>query len=762
MSLFGTRVARVEDERFLTGAGGYGDDLPLAGALHATFVRSQLPHARIVAVDTSGVAEVEGAQAFTAADLDLGVLPLPSPSMNRHMGRPILASEVVRHAGEAIAVVVCEDPQRLEDAVERVEVELDELPAVADAEAALAGDPLLFPAAGTNVCGELPAAPPDAHLFDSCEVVVSTTFRSQRQASCPIECRTAAAVWADDRLTAWVSTQTPNGARDALAAALGLDPEQVRLLLPDVGGGFGPKIGAGVEAVIVAALARKLGRPVRWAETRSENMLALGHGRAQIQRLTLGGSRAGDVEAYRLEILQDAGSYPAEGATLPELTALCASGTYAIPRIETSGRFVVTNTTPTVAYRGAGRPEAIQGIERAMDLFAAELGLDPAEVRRRNLIAPGAFPYTTAAGATYDSGEYERALDLALETAGYADLRAEQRRRREAGDPRQLGIGVALYMEIANPTGEAEWGAVELTPDGGARVRSGLGPTGQGHHTALKMLVADRLGLPFEAITVITGDTDLVPRGVGTYGSRSLQVGGTAVDGAATRLVERARELAAERLEAAAADVELDPGRGAFRVVGVPGAAVSWAELAEGLADRDRLGELAIEEDFDPPGPTWPFGAHVAVVEVDTETGKVALQRLIAVDDCGPVLNPVLAEGQRHGGIAQGAAQALLEEMAYDEDANPQTDTFVTYPVISATDLPMFELATTETPTHVNALGAKGIGESATIGSTPAVHGAVLDALAPLGVRDLDMPAAPQRVWRAIADAAGAAALSRG
>jgi carbon-monoxide dehydrogenase large subunit len=451
-----------------------------------------------------------------------------------------------------------------------------------------------------------------------------------------------------------------------------------------------------------------------------------------------------------MKILQDSGAYPDIGAILPMLTRMCASGPYAIPRIEVDATSVVTNTTPIVPYRGAGRPEATQAIERAIDVFAHEAGLDPAVVRRKNLIPADAFPYETASGARYDTGDYGRALDMALEQAGYDELRAEQRRRRESGAATQIGIGLSAYIEITNGFAEPEWGGVAITGGGGAEVRTGLGPTGQGHQTALAMLVSDRLGLPLDAITVKHGDTDLIPRGTGTYGSRSLQAGGAAISGAAVKVLEKAKELVADELEASAADIRLDADRGVFHVAGVPGRSVSWGQLAQSLEADDRLAELAIEEDFKPAAPTWPFGAHLAVVEVDTETGKVRLVRMVCVDDCGVILNPLLVDGQRHGGIAQGVAQALMEEFAYDELANPVTDNFVTYSPISAAELPAFELHAMETPTPVNPLGAKGIGESTTIGSTSAAHNAVIDALFPLGVRDVEMPTTPQRVWLAI------------
>jgi carbon-monoxide dehydrogenase large subunit len=751
MSILGNRVRRSEDPRFITGTATFGDDVEAQGALHATFVRSILPHARITKIDTSAVSEIPGARAFTAADVGLDPLPLAMPGLNEGMPRPVIVDDVARFAGEIVAVVVTEERMQGPDAAELVVVDAEELDAVPDAQTAIDTSTHLFPEAGTNVCAAFPAEEPDAGLFDDCEVVVTTNFTSQRLASCPMECRVAVSSWGDDgRLTHWATVQTPHATRDALAGALGLEPSQVRVRVPDVGGGFGPKGAAAPEDILVAWLARELGCPVRWTETRTENMLALGHGRAQHQELTLGGDRDGTLKAYRMKILQDSGAYPDIGAVLPMLTKMCASGPYAIPKIEVDAKSVVTNTTPLTAYRGAGRPEATQAIERAIDVFALEAGLDPADVRRRNLIPADAFPYATASGARYDSGDYERALDLALEHAGYRELRAEQQRRREAGNARQLGIGLCVYIEITNGFAEPEWGSVEITADGGAIVRTGLGPTGQGHQTALAMLAAERLGVPFEAIAVEHGDTDVIPRGTGTYGSRSLQAGGAAVSGAAIKVAEKGKELAADVLEASPADLRLDVDRGVFHVAGVPGKTVSWKEMAEGLEADGRLGELAIEEDFKPASPTWPFGAHLAVVEVDTETGKVKLVRMVCVDDCGTIVNPLLADGQRHGGVAQGVAQALMEEFAYDELGNPVTDNFVTYSPISAAELPAIELVSMETPTPINPLGAKGIGESATIGSTSAAHNAVIDALTPLGVRDVEMPTTSQRVWQAI------------
>jgi carbon-monoxide dehydrogenase large subunit len=766
MSILGNRVTRSEDPRFITGTATFGEDVQLPGMLHVTFVRAISPHARIASIDTSAVAQIPGARAFTAkggpsgeaagagTTIDLPVMPHAMPGLNEQMTRPVIAKDTVRYAGEIVAVVLTEERLQGPDAAELVVVELDDLEPVPDPQTAVKGESLLFPDAGTNVCAAFPAEEPDDRLFDDCEVVVNATFRSQRLASCPMECRVAIASWGEDgRLEHWASSQTPHGTRDALAGALGVDATQVRVRVPDVGGGFGPKGGASVEDILVAWLAREVGRPVKWTETRSENMVALGHGRAQHQELTLGGDRDGTLKAYRMKILQDSGAYPDIGAILPMLTKMCASGPYAIPKIEADAQSVVTNTTPIVPYRGAGRPEATQAIERIIDVFAREAGLDPAEVRRKNLIPSDAFPYATASGAHYDSGDYAKALDLALEHSKYDELRAEQKRRRESNGATQMGIGLCAYIEITNGFAEPEWGGIGITKDGGATVRTGLGPTGQGHQTALAMLVSDRLGIPLDKITVKHGDTDLIPRGTGTYGSRSLQAGGAAIDGASVKVLDRAKELVADELEASPADIQLDPDRGVFHVAGVPAKSVSWGQLASSLDADDRLAELAMEEDFKPASPTWPFGVHVAVVEVDTETGKVKLARMVCVDDCGVVLNPLLVDGQRHGGIAQGVAQALMEEFAYDELGNPQTDNFVTYSPISAAELPAFELVSMETPTPVNPLGAKGIGESTTIGSTSAAHNAVIDALAPLGVRDVEMPTTSQRVWRAIQDA---------
>jgi carbon-monoxide dehydrogenase large subunit len=751
--VIGQRVRRREDPRFLTGAGRYVDDLRLDGALHVGFVRSPWAHARILSLDVSPAAALEGVQAFAAADIDLRPIPpLPMLELDERMARPPVAAEKVRFAGEIVAVVLAPTRELAADAAELVEVDYEPLAAVTDPVRAVEDELLLFEEVGSNLCGRQAPERPDPQLTSRCEVSASGTLVSQRIAACPIEPRaTAAQLQEDGRVTVWLSTQTPHQDRDGLAAALGIDNAAVRVIAPDVGGGFGGK-GLDVEDVLVAWLARRTGRPVRWTETRSENLVAMHHGRAQRLEFEIGGRRDGTVQALRLRILQDAGAYPGIGAFLPRLTALMASGVYAFEAIEVELTAVVTNTTPTGAVRGAGRPEATQVVERAIDAFARECSLDPAEVRRRSFIQASSFPFTTRSGATYDSGDYAAALDRVLAAAGYEQLRAQQAQRRESGDQRQLGIGLSSYVEITNGINETEFGAVEITADGGALVRTGSFSQGQGHETTFAQIVAERLGLELERVTVIKGDTDRVARGTGTYGSKSTQIGGGAAASASEQLVERAKELAAAELEASPQDMRLDLDRGRFHVAGAVEPSLGWGELAGSLQAQGRLGELQIQTDFT-AAPTFPFGTHLALVEVDLETGGVRLLRMVALDDAGLIINPLVAEGQVHGGLAAGIAQALYEELAYDEDGNPQNANLVTYTMPSAGDLPSFELIAMQTPTPLNPLGVKGIGESGTIGATPAVHGAVLDALAPYGVREIQMPATGERVWRALRDA---------
>ena len=751
-SILGTRVRRVEDPEFLTTGAVYTEDLVderLQGALRATFVRSPIAHARIASIDTSAAAQAPGCVAvITARELE-GV-PEQRPIMGAYPGetaQPLLAKDTVRFVGEPVAVVVTDDRYAGEDVAELVEIDYDPLPVVVDPKAALAGETLLFPELGSNIVLSRPAKT-DGDIFADCDVQVSAEIVNQRVAVAPLEVRSAAAVWGpDERLTAWIPNQGAQETRSRMSALLGLPSEQIRIITPAVGGAFGAKFGADPEHAVVGWLARHLGRPVTWVETRSENMVAMTHGRAQIQNVTIGGNREGKITAYRLDVLQDSGAYPRFGAMLPMLTLLMAPAVYDIERLELSFTSVVTNTTPVGAYRGAGRPEATAAIERAVDLFAAEIGMDPAEVRRRNLLPAFTEPYKSKGGALYDSGDYPMALKTLLDTAGYEQLRREQAERRERGDITQLGIGLSVYVEITGGGDESgppnENATVEVHADGSATILTGTSPHGQGHSTAWAMLASEELGIPVDRITVKWGDTDLVPVGGGTGGSRSLQQGGAAVRQASLELVEIARARASELLEVAPEDLVVDHDAAGLAVRGVPGAGVSFAQLAE-------KEPLLVRTVFSAPGATYPFGAHLALVEVDTETGKATLTRLMALDDAGRILNPLLAEGQRHGGLAQGAAQALLEEVRYDEGGNPTTTTFAEYPIVSAPEVPSFELVTTETPTGYNPLGAKGIGEAGSIGSTPAVQNAVVDAVAHLGVRHVDMPTSPMRIWSAI------------
>ena len=758
MSILGNRVLRKEDPKFLTVGGTYTADLRepiLDGAVHATYVRSTMAHAKIVRVDKSGALGAPGVIAVYDA-ADLGLVPVPSP-FNPTVAHLLLAGDVVRYVGEPVAVVLTERADQGEDAAERVVVDYEPLEALIGIEEALASATIIYPTAGSNLVMDSammgrPAITDDT-FFEGCEVVVRAKLVNQRVAPCPLEVRAGAAAWTESgRLIQYLCTQHAQGAHAVVAGINGVEPSQVRIITPDVGGGFGAKIGVYPEELLLGVLSKRVGRPVRWQETRSENMLAMGHGRAQVQNVAIGGTRDGKVLAYRLEVLQDCGAFADFGMVLaPFMTLPMSSGVYAIPKIECQSKSVITNTTPTVPYRGAGRPEATAAIERAMDMYAREIGLDPVDVRRKNLIPKFMEPHTTSAGQAYDVGDFAGALDRLLAKAGYKELRATQASRRKTGGPVQLGIGVSVYVEITGgvpPFGDAA--KIEVLPSGKARVYTGTSPHGQGHLTAWSMIASSETGIAFDDIEVVYGDTDLVPEGGGTMGSRSLQQGGVAVHQAAVQLVDKARELAAHVLEANPDDIVLDKGKGSFHVSGTPAVSKSWADLA---AASGNDGSLTVETRFTAAGASFPFGAHLSVVEVDTDTGQVKLIRHVACDDAGRVLNPMLLEGQIHGGIGQGAAQALMEEVRYDGDGNPITGNLADYAFISAAELPSFEIVHMETPTFLNPLGAKGVGESGTIGSTPAVQSAVVDALSHLGVRHIDMPATPERVWRAIAAA---------
>jgi carbon-monoxide dehydrogenase large subunit len=745
-SILGNRVTRVEDPRFLTGGGRYVDSIHFPNEAWCAYVRSPYAHATIESIDVSDAAAAPGVLGvFTAVDLAaLNPTPPTRPNLPPEMTRPFLAADRVRFVGEPVAAVVAETHAQAMDAAELVLVDYEPLPVLTDLARSVAGDLLMFPDAGTNTVLQL--ATPTQATFEGCDVVVSERIVNQRLSGAPMEPRVGVAYWtADGRLVHYSSCQGGHVTKSMLSAVYGIEPHQVRVIVPDVGGGFGVKSRTYPEEAVLGFYARELGRPVRWSETRTENMLSMPQGRAQVQQATIGGSRDGRITAYQLDVLQDAGAYPLTGSVLHTMTMRMTCGVYDIENVGFTGTSTVTNAPSITAYRGAGRPEAAVAIERMVDRFAAEIEMDPAEVRRRNMIPTFHEARTTGVGTTYDVGDYARSLELALGTAGYDALRAEQAARRAAGDAVQLGIGIGTYVEITSGVGGSEYGAVELQPDGSLVVRTGTTPYGQGHVTTWSMIVSDRTGVPIERISVLHGDTDEIRSGGLTVGSRSVQLGGTAIAVATTKLIDDARQRAAQLLEAAVDDVVLDAEAGHFHVAGTPARSLAWSDVA-----ASEGGALAADHDFEAPMPTFPFGTHIAVVEVDTETGGTRLIRHIACDDAGTIMNPMLAEGQIHGGIAQGAAQALMEEVVYDEDGTPRTTNFADYPVISSAELPTFELVPMSTPTWVNELGAKGVGESGTIGGIPSVYNAVVDAVAHLGVRHLEMPCTPEKVWAAI------------
>jgi aerobic carbon-monoxide dehydrogenase large subunit len=764
-SILGHAVVRLEDPALLTGAGKYVDDLDSPGAARVVFVRSTVAHGTLRSVDVDAAEAMPGVLAvYHAGGDDLGMAPFQSfPMLSEAFNRPVFARDRIRFVGDIVAAIVAETGAQAVDAAEGVVVEVEPLPVLVSQAAALEAEaPLLFPDSGTNVCfGTAFGAEEDP--LDGADTVAEVAMVSQRLAGVPMEPNGCLMVPGEPSggITCWISHQAPHSVQPAFAGVLGLEPEAVRVVCPWVGGGFGPKAAMYVEYLVAAAAAMQLGRPVRWMETRSEDMVTLVHGRDYIMNAKLGLTKDGKIVGLDASVVASGGAYPALGAVLPMLTQMMVVGVYDIPKVRFQGTTVVTNTVPVGAYRGAGRPEATQLIERVIDVAADQLGIDPAEIRRRNFIDPAAFPMTTVTGASYDSGEYAKALDAALAAAGYDELRAEQTRRREAGDPVQLGIGVSAYVEVTAPLGlHVEYGAVEIHDDGSVSMAVGTSAHGQGHHTAFAMVASEVLGIPMNKMRLVNSDTASVPRGAGTMGSRSLQTAGNAVMAASKEVLVRAQHIAAHQLEASPDDMVA--GEGGLSVAGSPGRIVSWEELAVASRDPNRLpdelepGPLRHEGDFDGTNSTFPFGAHVSVVEVDTETGRVTMRRHIAVDDCGRILNPLLVRGQQHGGVAQGAAQALFEWYQYDDEGNPLTTNLADYAIPAASEFPSFEASNTETDSPRNPLGAKGIGESGTIGSTPAIQNAVVDALSHLGITHIDMPCSPERVWRALQSAPGA------
>jgi len=747
-----------EDAPFLSGSAQFIDDLPSSpDMLHAAFVRSPYAHARVMSIDPI-VADFPGIVGIFSND-DLNLPDRVPKYCDRSFSRPVLARHRVRFLGEPIVVVVARSRALAIDTAETIMIDYDPLEPVLDPLAAeLDTGSIIHEDAGTNVAWQATLGHSQVD-FSNADVVVSSRFVNQRVAAAPIEPNGVVAIPEGAGLRIWMPTKAPYWARREIAAALALDEQAVRVIVPSVGGGFGPKSLPYPEQIVVAALSLKLKQGVRYVETRSESLLSMCHGRAQVQDIELGAKRDGTIVGLKARVVQDGGAYPDHGAFLAEVTFGMTSGAYVIPDIEFSAICVATNTTPIASYRGAGRPEATSLIERAMDMLALELSLDPVELRVRNLIQPDAFPFTTATGASYDSGDYQGTLKVALEHLRYDDARREQANKRINGEAKQLGIGVCCYVEV---TGfGSEFASVSLGPGCNVVVSTGVQPTGQGLDSSLSQIVAETLGVPTESIEIVHSDTGVVPRGEGTWGSRSLQRGGSAVLEASVTLLGKAKALAAHLLEASPVDVIHLP-QGGFGLTGVPDVVLSWQSLIRRANEPGvpkHLCDLRSDADFgENKSSTYPFGTHLALVLVDTEVGKVELIRHIAVDDAGRILNHAIAEGQIHGGVAQGIGQALYEEIVYDEMGNLLTGNLATYGLPTANEVPFLETSLTETPTTLNPLGSKGIGESGVIGATVAIQNAVIDAVSYLGVRHMDMPMKPEKVWKAIRSASWARA----
>ncbi|MQY34210.1 Carbon monoxide dehydrogenase large chain [Streptomyces sp. RB17] len=785
----GRRRLRKEDARLITGQTNWTDNIQVAGLLHLAILRSPMAHARVTRVDVSPALERPGVvAAFSGADLaeGLGSLPCAWPVTEDIVlpDHPPVAVDEVRYAGDPVAVVVARDRYAAADALEAIEVDYDPLPPVLDLEAALAeGAPLVHTDKGTNRCYTWPLATGEsfAAVRDRAEVTLKRRYHQQRLIPNAMEPRAVVVtpLAASGEYTLYSATQIPHILRIMLSTVTGIPEHKLRVIAPDVGGGFGSKLQVYGEEALALAVARKLGRPVKWTESRSEGALATHHGRGMIQDVEIAATREGRLLGLKVDLLADMGAYlMLVTPGIPILGAFMYPGIYKMDAYDFTCTGVFTTRTPTDAYRGAGRPEATFAIERIMDELAAELGLDPVELRRRNWIRHEEFPYTTIAGLTYDSGNYEAATDKALALFGYDDLRAEQHKRNERGDPVRLGIGVSTYTEMCGlaPSrvlrdlryGAGGWEAasIRMLPTGKVEVVTGTSPHGQGHETCWSQIAADVLGVPFEDVEVVHGDTRSAPQGMDTYGSRSLAVGGEAVHRAAKSVVEKARKVAAHLLEASEQDLQFSDG--VFSVKGSPEARRTIQEIAFETFTNHDLPDgveptINAEHVVDPENFSYPHGTHLCAVEVDTETGRTRIRSYVCVDDVGRVVNPMIVEGQVHGGLAQGIAQALYEEAVYDDDGNLLSGTMADYLVPSAADLPDFVTDRTETPAASNALGVKGVGEAGTIASTPAVVNAVVDALRPLGVRDVRMPCSPHRVWQAIEEArSGAAGGSAG
>jgi len=779
---------RKEDARLITGRTRWTDNMALPGMLHLAILRSPAAHARITSIDTTEARRMPGVQAvLTGRDVadEQGSLPCAWPITEdmKTPNAPSLAVDEVRFAGEAVAVVAARSAAEAHDALDAIEVDYEDLPVVLDLDSAAAdGSDLVHEDLGTNRSATWTFDSAEAgtggdvqQALAEAEVRVDRTFRQQRLIPAFMEPRSVVVDPTGDQFTVWSATQVPHILRLMISMTLGVPEHKVRVIAPDVGGGFGGKLQVTPEEFIAFLLARRLGKPVKWTESRSETMVSAHHGRDQVQRLSLSAKRDGTVTGLKVELLADMGAYlRLVTPGVPILGAFMFNAIYKFPAYHFSCTNVFTNKTPTDAYRGAGRPEATFAIERMMDELAAELGMDPMEVRRKNWIGRDEFPFDTVAGLTYDSGDYEAATDRAMQLLGYDELRREQAERRQRGDVVQLGIGISTFTEMcglapSRVLGSLSYGAggwehasIRVLPTGKVEVVTGVSPHGQGHETAWSQIVADRLGVPFEDVEILHGDTQSSPKGLDTYGSRSLAVGGMAVVSAADKVIDKARKIAAHLMECSEDDVEFSGGsfgvRGTDRSTAlgdVALAAFTAHDMPEGVEPS-----LDADATFDPENFSFPHGTHLCAVEVDTETGHVRIRKYACVDDVGTVVNPLIVEGQVHGGLAQGIAQALFEEAVHDEDGTLTTATLADYLVPSAADLPEYTTDRTETRATSNALGVKGVGEAGTIASTPAVVNAVVDAIRHFGVQDVPMPCSPQRVWRAITGARASAATA--
>jgi len=773
--LVGARVKRREDPRLIQGRGTYVDDIALVGMLHMAFKRSDVAHGRIRSIDTSAAEAMDGVEAvFTGKQIAEILDPMPIGTPFPSPEHRAVAVDTVRYGGEPVAVVVASDRYVARDAADAIAVTYDTLPAVVDLEQAMTGKPAVihpdFPnnlavalvpsGTGVSASGEVDDTAVN-EAFAKAEVVISQRMMNQRLAPSAMEPRGVVAQFEPGKgtMTIWSSTQNPHILRTMIAALTGLGQDQVRAIAPEVGGGFGAKINIYGEEYVAAAVAKKLGISVKWVEDRSEAFVATTHGRDILAYVDLAAKRDGTVLGLKIRLIADIGAYNMLlTAAIPTLTMMMANATYKIPAIRTTLTEVFTNKTPTDAYRGAGRPEATYFVERAMDMLARELKMDPAELRRKNFIQPSEFPFTTQMGAIYDSGDYEKALDAALKACDWEGLKKERDAARKQG--RLVGLGLSMYVEVCGlgpssslPTGGWEHSQVTIERDGRISATTGASPHGQGNETTFGQMLADQFGVPIEHITILHGDTGVVKQGIGTFGSRSQAVGGTALMLAGSKVRAKMAKFAAALLEAHEDDLVFE--NGTIAVKGSPAQGKSFASVAafayvpvplpEGLEPG-----LSDEAFFEPTNNTYPFGCHISMLEIDRQTGEPTLLKLVAVDDAGHLINPLIVEGQIHGGLAQGIGQAMVEEVVYNEDGQLITGSFMDYAIPRAIDFPTFELTATVTPTPSNPLGAKGVGEAGTLGSTPCIVAAAVDALSEFGVKHVDMMLRPEKLWRII------------